>query len=209
MTRLAAVFVLTAGFAVGGVMHLSAHAGTLYQWVGKDGTPTYSPDPPPDGVKYELVGADLKPLPKNVDLSRPAAAPAAKTQVKKTTVTQAPTGVEIPVTGLPTAGLPATAVPLHKKPKKAVPKWKPVRYADDPNPPIKQTRKQAAKATSNPVSAAELARNQPGCVKAKQRMVLLESQFAEAANDKEMDQAILQLREQKPVYLTECAIPVK
>lgn len=39
---------------------LDNHA--LYQWQTKNGTPTYSPEPPPEGVEYVIVGADLKPL---------------------------------------------------------------------------------------------------------------------------------------------------
>jgi len=40
----------------------TAGANPLYQWIEKDGTPTFSPDPPPKGVDYTIVGPDLEPL---------------------------------------------------------------------------------------------------------------------------------------------------
>jgi hypothetical protein len=41
---------------------LAANAGNLYSWKAKDGTPTYSPDPPPPGTVYTIVGPDLEPI---------------------------------------------------------------------------------------------------------------------------------------------------
>jgi len=45
------------------VLSQTAGANALYSWKHKDGTPTFSPDPPPKGVPYVIVGPDLKPIP--------------------------------------------------------------------------------------------------------------------------------------------------
>ncbi len=59
---------------------LSANAGNLYSWNSADGTPTYSPDPPPPGTVYTIVGPDLEPIERYRKPAQPAAeAPATAT----------------------------------------------------------------------------------------------------------------------------------
>lgn len=147
-----------------------AFAGQLYQWVGKDGTPTYSPDPPPDGLSYTVVGDNLEPLPE-----QPATG--SVQTVSKKTAPESNTENQLP----------------KKNPVAAVPKWEPVRYANDPT--IKQPEEQTGKKTT--VASASLDTPvkyvSPECVAMKRDQMILESRFAQAKSDREMDEAILKL----------------
>ncbi len=161
-------------------LHVSAlENGALYQWVGKDGTPTYSPEPPPDGIDYTVVGADLKPL---------------AIQPEKTTVAATvPTRVPVDLT------------PKNEAPKP--PKWKPVRYAQDPS--LKGIRKKKSAAQSLSQEAANeltIAANSPSdkCIYLKRDKLVLESAFSKASTDAQMDQAILKLKETTEQYKREC-----
>lgn len=192
MRHYSAVFKLTTGLLMAASLCAPSYAGTLYQWTGKDGTPTYSPDPPPAGVKYELVGDDLKPLPKNVDMSKPvkiANKPAAANRASNASV--APAQQPAAQTVIPQ--------PMAKKP---VTPWKPVRYANDPTPRAKKPVK-APKRTQDPAAVASVS---PECKQARQKMVLLESQFAQALTDEQMDAAVLQLSAHKPALQSACNI---
>ncbi len=213
MRRFSAVFALVTGIAMSASLSTSTIAGTLYQWTGKDGTPTYSPDPPPAGVNYELVGADLQPLPKNTDATK------ATQTATATTVSRAPKAPVAPPQGqsaenagqnpslMQQAAQLATQEPAQQPaqqaPKKPIVPWKPVRYANDPNPAKKAQVRTSAANAPDPVS---IARNSPACASARQKMALLEGQFAQSVTDEQMDAAILQLREHKPAFKAACKI---
>lgn len=191
---------LVTGFAVAICFSPALLGSTLYQWTGKDGTPTYSPDPPPAGVEYQLVGADLKPLAKNIDLARPAGTDAATSPGRGTAV--APVPAPAPAA---TATNAATAPKVLAAPapvKKPAAPWKPVRYANDPKPKVSAAVSDVVK--PDPIA---LARRSPECNRAKQKMVLLESQFSRAITDEQMDNAVLQLREQKIALKSACKLP--
>ncbi len=161
----------------------AAAASPLYSWTTKDGTPTYSPDPPPDGVSYEIVGPDLKPLsgqPITETANQPmqnASAPPNAVASDNLVMTPAPVGN-------------ATAAPSAPRAK-----WKPVIYADDPNPNLKP---ELSAATPEP-KADSLQLNQQGtqlskeCYQFRQKLILLESQFANALTAQQMDDAIVRL----------------
>jgi len=154
----------------------AAFSGTLYQWVGKDGTPTYSPDPPPEGFSFTLVDDNLEPLPNQPSAPEPKAATTG-TKIEPVPVASK---LQQPETPLP-APSPAT-------------KWKPVRYADDPA--LKQVEGKPAE-SKTVVSAAigtPVKYVSPECLAFKQETMILESRFAQAKTDREMDEAILQLR---------------
>ncbi|MEM7258798.1 MAG: hypothetical protein AAF404_15595 [Pseudomonadota bacterium] len=152
----------------------------LYQWLHKDGTPTYSPDPPPAGIKYVVVDADLNPLP-----VQPAPAATAAT-----------------------GGAPAPAPAALPAPQKAIPKWKPVRYAQDPNlanktasqapsaPPVTPAQESMTRLAPAPISAE--------CLQLKRETQILESYFAEAKTAAEMDQAILKLQKKNNSFRQQC-----
>ena len=194
MRLFSAVFTLAIGITLTTGFSAFAQANNLYQWTTSDGTPTYSPDPPPAGVDYQIVGPDLKPLPKHIDFTQPPAAAkaAAKTQkrAEKTPVASS------------TQPQPTVKTAQQQPAKPATP-WKPVRYADNPIAPAKKPAKAPSQVTEDPVS---IARNSPACVSAKQKMVLLESRFAQAQTDQEMDQAVLLLRDHKTTLQVACKI---
>lgn len=158
-------------------------ANALYQWQSQDGTPTYSPDPPPAGVKYVVVDADLNPLP----------------------VQPAPSTV---ATGVVTAPAPA-ALPA---PKKSIPKWKPVRYAQDPNAkPAASSQAIPVAATASAIAASQEANAgintsplSAECQLMKRETQILESYFAEAKTASEMDQAILKLQKKNNDFRQQC-----
>jgi len=77
-----------------------------------------------------------------------------------------------------------------------------VRYANDPKPEVSAAVADVVK--PDPVT---LARRSPECNRAKQTMVLLESQFSEAITDEQMDSAILQLREHHIALKSACKLP--
>ncbi len=161
-----------------------AVANPLYSWVTKDGTPTYSPDPPPDGVDYVIVGPDLLPLQgQPVAPSQPAAA---------TNPVAANNNVAAPVSNLAN---PVAAAAQITKSRSTTTKsnWKPVVYADDPNPqtPIRgQAQEPGITAPVEPVTAP-VTRVSAQCRNIKQQLLLLESQFANAFSAQQMDQAIV------------------
>jgi len=181
---------LAAGLALTGSQVI---AGSLYQWTGKDGTPTYSPDPPPDGVNYEIVGADLKPLQTHAGSSQADAEPAPAT----TTLSQ-------PIS--PIAKSTADTQAQQKQvPSKPVVPWKPVKYADDPK--TQAPPRVAAAAVNKNTTKPTIAQNDsPACTLAKQQRAMLESEFAKATTDENMDRAILKLRDQKQIYQSACKL---
>jgi len=157
---------------------LALDNNALYQWNTQDGTPTYSPDPPPLGVDYVVVDADLNPLP--IQPPRPTAA-------------------AVPSTPAP-AALPA--------PKKSIPKWKPIRYARDPSidmakraakaKSVQITETQQTESTTSSQSAS------PECQLLKRETQIMEDHFADTTNSAEMDQAILLLHEYRENYRNKC-----
>lgn len=197
MRRFSAFFLAT-GLFLAISAGATVHGSTLYQWTTKDGTPTYSPDPPPAGVEYQVVGPDLKPLAKNIDLTKPVAV--APNTGKRKSVAKAPTTVA-PTTAK-AAKIITAPTPLETPVKKPATPWKPVRYANDPKPRVSDTVTEAVR--PDPVA---LARRSPECNRAKQKMVLLESQFSEALTDEQMDRAMLRLREQNLQLKSACRIP--
>ena len=170
----------------------SASASPLYQWTGPDGTPTFSPDPPPKGVKYTIVGPDLQPLANQPALT-PTATATAATPAKPSPASTAPAKAgSIVLTPAPQSAQQATSQ-TNEQPtiKKPATQWKPVKYADDPNPnadkPVFTTRTQAT-ATVTPMT-----RVSDECLRLKQQQLILESQFAGARTAEDMDSAILKL----------------
>lgn len=169
------------------IVPLTVHAldnNALYQWKGKDGTPTYSPDPPPAGVDYVIVDANLEPLPIQPPKPEPTA------------------------TGLP-ATAPAAALPAPVK--KSIPQWKPIRYATDPsNKQRTQATPRTAEQTtvdenSPPVTDFSTSQVSPECLLLKRETQILESYFSEATTDAEMDQAILKLQQKSDAYRKRCS----
>lgn len=154
----------------------------LYQWVTKNGTPTYSPDPPPKGVKYVVVGPDLKPL-----ATQPTPTVDAATNAKDTIITAGSTA----------------AIATHTTPAK---KWKPVRYANAPSNNAQVIIK--AKAATQPAMTAEIAAPEAletnECQVIKRERMILESQFSRAKTDREMDDTILQLHAKSMEYGKKC-----
>lgn len=158
----------------------NASAGQLYQWHTKDGTPTYSPDPPGKGVPYTVVGDDLEPL-----ASQPADAIASHNKA----------------TAIPTTQVVKKNEPAN--PAKTIPKWTPVRYANDPvlgkvvTPKLKS-------GVVKPSEAKPLKSASKECLRLKQNRLIAEGQFARASNDAEMDKAILELRDHQTAYNQSC-----
>lgn len=155
-------------------------ADALYQWKTKDGTPTYSPDPPPAGVDYTVVDADLNPLPVQ---------PAAEAKVPN-----------------------RVRVDLSRGIKKAPqPKWKPVIYAQDPSLKNIKRNKSANAGTMSPQAGGDLAVaasapvvESDACLLLKREKLVLESAFSKAKTDTQMDQAILDLKEASERYKNDC-----
>jgi hypothetical protein len=208
MRRVSAVFILASGLTIMAAAPSSLLASNLYQWTGKDGTPTYSPDPPPDGVAYQLVGPDLQPLSAPASQStttepaKTASTPAASQPTTAATpAVSQPAAAPVAARALPKNGVAPLQPPASAKPAAPVKPWKPVRYADDPNPTAKATKKAEISEAANAVVTA---RTSTPCVNARQKMVLLESQFAQAVTDKQMDKAILQLRDHQTVVQKAC-----
>ena len=163
----------------------TAGANPLYQWIEKDGTPTFSPDPPPKGVDYTIVGPDLEPLTgQPVPSITPQAAQPASSVAKPAPVAS---NLAAPVVLTPA---PQDVVQPVKKPKS---KWKPVQYADDPNPQRVRTPATTGSTTTSASITAPLTRVSDECLRIKQQQLILESQFAGAHNPQDMDQAILKL----------------
>ncbi len=189
-----------------------AVAGPLYQWTTADGTPTYSPDPPPEGTDYIIVGPDLLPLAgqpvaganlAKPQVTQPAAAPAAVTGAKKSAdvvMTPAPGAAAKPAPVQ--APLQAPVTPVKTTPKT---RWKPVQYANDPNPggakPVFNTQEAAPAAVTAPVSTVSSV-----CLNIRQQLSLLESQFANAYSATEMDNAIVRLNQFRIQNKGECGL---
>ncbi len=159
----------------------------LYQWTSKNGTPTYSPEPPQAGVDYVVVDADLNPLP---------------VQPKRESATTTPTRVQVPLTA------PAKAAPVKPAPE---PKWKPVMYAEDPAlKPIRKKREISTEPNLPPatddltVAATKPNLESDECLVMKRDKLVLESAFSKAKTDAQMDQAILKLKEASEKYNSEC-----
>ncbi len=162
-------------------------ASPLYSWTTKDGTPTYSPDPPPKGVSYVIVGPDLKPL-----AGQPVTPGAPSPSENKTPTTTAATSSNLVLT--PSPGSKSNATKTSAKSPSS--KWKPVVYADDPNPTANKPKISAA--VSAPVedplqSNQQTIQYSKECFKVRQKVLLLESQFANALTAQQMDDAIVRL----------------
>lgn len=167
----------------------TAGANPLYQWIEKDGTPTFSPDPPPKGVDYTIVGPDLEPLTGQTPVQ--AAAPAQP--AKATTTAAKPAPATAPKLAGAVVLTPAPQDAVQQPVKKAKPsKWKPVQYADDPNPVASKPVITNSTKTSASVTAP-LTRVSDECLGLKQQQLILESQFAGAHSPQDMDRAVLQL----------------
>lgn len=158
---------------------LPATAGNLYSWTSEDGTPTYSPEAPPPGTVYTIVGPDLEPI------SRYRQPLRRENQVK------------------PQAPSIATISPAPKS------KWKPVVYTDAPATgaqpaPIRTPRQSVTGARkSEPVEPVVSAPTSE-CVKLRRHINGLENSFARATSNAEMDQAVLALQQQNILYQERC-----
>lgn len=169
----------------------AASANLLYSWTHKDGTPTFSPDPPPKGVPYVVVGPDLQPLP---DQSTPAgSAPQQQSFAQQTApvLPAAPVKRAGDIVMTPAPGSLDTAAPSAPV-QKPVADWKPVKYADDPNPGANQPVFTSRAATVESVTPAA---NEVSamCLDLKHQLNLLEGQFANAYTSEEMDTAVVNL----------------
>lgn len=154
----------------------------LYQWTTADGTPTYSPDPPPPGIEFVVVGADLKPL--SIQAPEPAT-----------------TAAVIPST----PGAAAVITPVQK----SIPKWKPVRYAQAPvsrpvsQDPQVQLRQQPASPTPAKVVSTRSASAE--CQLLKRDTRISENFFSDSTTATEMDQVILRLHKISQSYRDRCS----
>lgn len=160
-------------------------ANPLYSWTTKDGTPTYSPDPPPKGVAYEIVGADLKPLQTQPASTSQAAAEASPANA--------------PADNLVLSPKPARSVTTSTPPAKSKTAWKPVVYADDPNPNdagVELARAEPANAAAQSRATAN-ADNQISteCFSVLKQIRYLEDRFANAFTATQMDNAVVRLHE--------------
>ena len=75
-------------------------------------------------------------------------------------------------------------------------KWKPVVYANDPNPKANQPEISAATSTaeSDPArTQQQVSQVSEECFQVRQKIMLLESQFANALTAQQMDDAIVRL----------------
>lgn len=161
----------------------AAAASPLYSWTTKDGTPTYSTDPPPKGVSYEIVGPDLQPL-KGQPVN-----PATAAALPKSTAPASDSAVAENVVLTPAPGSNTTAV--KKKSSQPRAKWKPVIYADDPNP--NSAKPEINTAAAIPQAAPAVNKISEECLGVRQKLLLLESEFANAITAKQMDDAVVQL----------------
>ena len=186
------------------VLHVQlASANSLYQWTGKDGTPTYSPDPPPKGVQYTIVGPDLQPL-----TGQPAATSpnqninSGPTQLSLDNVTE-----QEPVENSTPKKNNVVIAPTPKSLPQEAPKteWKPVKYADAPssstNQPVLTGKAVATASISSPVSTIS-----DQCLSIKQQLLILEGQFANAQTAQEMDQAVLRLSNLQKSNRDQCGL---
>ena len=155
----------------------------LYQWETKNGTPTYSPDPPPKGVKYVVVGPDLKPLAVQPALPGDAAQAADDAIVTNDSTIASANSVVAPAK-----------------------KWKPIRYANAPTDNPQVIIK--TKAVTEPVVTAEIAApvvpESNECQVINRERMILESQFARAKTDAEMDDTILRLHAKSIEFGKKC-----
>ena len=182
------------------VLSQAAGANVLYSWKHKDGTPTFSPDPPPKGVPYVIVGPDLKPIPQPLpglqqdnDQGNSQSPPVAQENVplpstNPTSAAPVKSASDVVMTPAPGSidSTPAQPAAAASTPAPAT-DWKPVRYADDPNPGNNSTATKAPTSeivpTDNRISAA--------CLDMKQQLLVLESKFANAVSAADMDTAIV------------------
>ncbi len=155
-------------------MSLAANAGNLYSWKAPDGTPTYSPDPPPPGTVYTIVGPDLEPI------SRYKEPPSQAQTANKATPPAAPKPKWKPV-------LYADAPASGGQPE-------PVRTSRSS---VAETEPASAAATAKPGSLSQ-------CLQLRRLIATLENSFARATSNAEMDQAILSLHEQTDLYDETC-----
>ena len=183
-TLLAAAF-MSGAFLLASTVNAQLDNNALYQWETRNGTPTYSPDPPPKGVDYVIVGPDLKPLAQ---------------QPTQMADTQRKDGNNTVIEASNTNTKTTTTQPPAKK-------WKPVRYANAPanNPQqIVKARKTIEAATPTAAVATPLVYESDDCLTLKREKLILESQFARAKTDAEMDSAILRLHEKSNEYGRSC-----
>ena len=192
------------------VLSQTAGANALYSWKHKDGTPTFSPDPPPKGVPFVIVGPDLKPIPQplpglqqsngqsngqnNNSPTQPVAQQSAPQSSTTASSNVAPPKRATDVVMTPAPGSLNTTAQQQTTPASAPkPDWKPVIYADDPNPgrktSVTKTRSTEAASPADQVSVE--------CLDVKQQVLLLESKFANAESAAEMDAAIVSLSSYK------------
>lgn len=174
-------------------------ANQLYSWKHTDGTPTFSPDPPPKGVPYEIVGRDLQPLP-----AQPSASDVAANQIPQipntpslnTPAIAAANAPAIKRAGdivmTPAPGSDNSAQAPANPALKPAPDWKPVKYADDPNPDANQPVFSARNATADTITPP-VNQISAECLDVRQQLMLLESQFANAVTGAEMDTAVVRL----------------
>jgi len=193
-------------------LNMQAFAATLYQWTGEDGTPTYSVEPPPRGVQFVVIGSDLKPTPNQPSANQPSANQngMAATQVTSPTAqpkadvaagtvnAQAlpsnfskPTGVVIAPTPAGMAQTPNKInQPTAAKPAAPKTKWKPVVYADDPNP---QRKPEPAVAVPTPATNNDSGLITSECMQVRKHLAMLEGVFANASTPESMDRAVIEL----------------
>lgn len=155
-------------------------ADALYQWKTKDGTPTYSPDPPPDGVDYTVVDADLNPLP-----------------VQPTADAKASNRVRVDLSqGIKNAPQPKWKPVIYAQ--------------DPSLKNIKRKKSANTGTVSPPavgdltVAATAPAVESDACLLLKREKLVLESAFSKAKTDAQMDKAILELKEAAERYKKEC-----
>lgn len=188
MRTLTAAVLISASLALPALGNAALDNNTLYKWETKNGTPTYSPDPPPKGVDYVVVGADLQPL-----AQQPTPLTDAERSSPSNTISEAKT---------------ANAKTVQKA--EPVKKWKPVRYANAPETsaqPIikaKKTPETAAKPTVIADIATPIAFESEECLAIKREKLVFESQFTRAKTNAEMDSAILSLRDKSGEYRQKC-----
>jgi len=189
-------------------LNMQASAATLYQWTGEDGTPTYSVEPPPRGVQFVVIGSDLKPKANqpaaNQNDAMPAALSGATTIQPKAEVPSGaanapvvpsnfskPTGVVIAPTPGGVDQAPNTpSQPSAAKPAAPKTKWKPVVYADDPNP---QRKPEPSVATPTPTTNNDTGLITSECMQVRKHLAMLEGVFANASTPESMDRAVIEL----------------
>lgn len=183
MRALTAAVLMSVSLAIPVLANSALENNALYQWDTKNGTPTYSPDPPPKGVKYIVVGPDLQPLEQQ---------PAPLTDSQRSDANKT-------VAAANNANAKVTPTLTAKK-------WKPVRYANAPannaQPIIKTKRTIETSAVAE--IAAPIAYESDDCLTIKREKLVLESQFARAKTDAEMDSAVLSLRDKSSEYRQKC-----